>query len=88
VEKAAHLYEVSFVSALWMVFPESWKRIAADFYAHDCSGGRVDNVDEIWPVVCGGYYYGEYFDECIVIGKPELETRLLHARHSIYKLRQ
>ena len=44
------------------------------------SGGRVDNVDEIWPVVCGGYYYGEYFDECIVIGKPELETRLLHAR--------
>ena len=48
------------------------------------SGGRVDNVDEIWPVVCGGYYYGEYFDECIAIGKPELETRLLHARYSIY----
>ena len=24
------------------------------------SGGRVDNVEEIWPVVCGGYYYVEF----------------------------
>ena len=39
------------------------------------SGGRVDNVDELWPVVCGGYYYGEYFDQCNVLGKPELEAR-------------
>ena len=27
---------MSFFSALWMVFPESWKRRAADFYAHHC----------------------------------------------------
>ena len=37
VKNPAHLYEVSFFSALWMVFPESWKRRAADFYAHDCN---------------------------------------------------
>ena len=37
VKNPAHLYEVSFFSALWMVFPESWKRRVADFYAHDCS---------------------------------------------------
>ena len=36
VKNPAHLYEVSFFSALWMVFPESWKRRVADFYAHDC----------------------------------------------------
>ena len=36
VKNPAHLYEVSFFSALWMVFPESWKRRAADFYAHHC----------------------------------------------------
>ena len=30
------LYEVSFFSALWMVFPESWKRSCPNFYAHDC----------------------------------------------------
>ena len=36
VKNPAHLYEVSFFSALWMVFPESWKRRGADFYAHDC----------------------------------------------------
>ena len=32
----ANFHEVSFFSALWMVFPESWKRRAADFYAHHC----------------------------------------------------
>ena len=37
VKTPAHLYEVSFFSALWMVFPESWKRRAADFYAHHCN---------------------------------------------------
>ena len=36
VEKAAHSYEVSFISSLWMVFPESWKRSCLNFYAHDC----------------------------------------------------
>ena len=36
MKNPAHLYEVSFFSALWMVFPESWKRRAADFYAHHC----------------------------------------------------
>ena len=28
--------EVSFFSALWIVFPESWKRSCPNFYAHDC----------------------------------------------------
>ena len=36
VKKAACLYEVSFFSALWMGFPESWKRSCPNFYAHDC----------------------------------------------------
>ena len=36
VKKAAHFYEVSFFPALWMVFPESWKRRSPNFYAHDC----------------------------------------------------
>jgi hypothetical protein len=36
VKNPAHSYEVSFFSALWMVFPESWKRRVADLYAHDC----------------------------------------------------
>ena len=36
VKKAAHLYGVSFCSALWMVFPESWKRSSPNFYAHNC----------------------------------------------------
>ena len=36
VEKPARSYEVSFISALWMVFPESWKRSCPNFYAHDC----------------------------------------------------
>ena len=37
VKKAACSYEVSFISALCMVFPESWKRSCPNFYAHDCS---------------------------------------------------
>ena len=41
VKNPAHLYEVSFFSALWMVFPESWKRRAADFYAHHCSSTYI-----------------------------------------------
>ena len=31
------LYEVWIFSALWMVFPESWKRSCPNFYAHDCN---------------------------------------------------
>ena len=37
VKNPALLYEVSFFSALWMVFPESWKRSCPNFYAHDCT---------------------------------------------------
>ena len=37
VKKPAGLNEVSFFSALWMVFPESWKRSCSNFYAHDCN---------------------------------------------------
>ena len=37
MKKAARLYEVSFFSELWMVFPESWKRSCPNFYAHDCT---------------------------------------------------
>ena len=33
-----------FFSALWMVFPESWKRRAADFYAHHCNISAVGSV--------------------------------------------
>ena len=33
-------YDVSFFSALWMVFPESWKRSCPNFYAHDCSSWK------------------------------------------------
>ena len=36
LKNPALLYEVSFFSALWMVFPESWKRSCPNFYAHDC----------------------------------------------------
>ena len=36
VKNPALLYEVSFFSALWIVFPESWKRRCPNFYAHDC----------------------------------------------------
>ena len=37
LKNAAHFYEGSFFSALWMVFPESWKRSCPNFYAHDCT---------------------------------------------------
>ena len=36
MKNPAYLYEVSFFSALWIVFPESWKRSCPNFYAHDC----------------------------------------------------
>jgi hypothetical protein len=44
VKNPALLYEVSFFSALWMVFPESWKRSCPNFYAHDCIS-RVSAID-------------------------------------------
>ena len=32
-------------SALWMVFPESWKRSCQNFYAHDCKcSNRISNI--------------------------------------------
>ena len=37
MEKPARLYEVSVFSALWMVFPASWKRSCPNFNAHDCT---------------------------------------------------
>ena len=37
VKDPALLYEVTFFSALWMVFHKSWKRSCSNFYAHDCS---------------------------------------------------
>ena len=37
MKNPALLYEVSFFSALLMVFPESWKRSCPNFYAHDCT---------------------------------------------------
>ena len=36
VKNPALLYEVTIFSAIWMVFPESWKRSCSNFYAHDC----------------------------------------------------
>ena len=30
-------YEVAFISALWMVSSESWKRLYPNWYAHDCN---------------------------------------------------
>ena len=36
MKNTALSYEVSFSSALWMVFPESWKRSCPNFYSHDC----------------------------------------------------
>ena len=36
VKNPALLYEVTFFSAIWMVFSESWKRSCSNFNAHDC----------------------------------------------------
>ena len=40
MKNPALLYEVSFFSALWMFFLESWKRSCPNFYAHDCNMGQ------------------------------------------------
>ena len=39
-------------------------------------------VRDQFPVICGGYYYGDYYDDCVVIGKPELNIKLLQGRHN------
>ena len=44
------------------------------------SGGLIDDFGTKYPIVCGGYYYGDYYDDCIVIGNPEKSTKLVHAR--------
>ena len=51
VKNPALLYEVSFFSALWMVFPESWKRSCPNFYAHDCTGGAAYLVELFTPSI-------------------------------------
>ena len=39
-------------------------------------------VRDQFPVICGGYYYGDYYDDCVVIGNPELNIKLLQGRHN------
>ena len=52
VKNPALLYEVSFFSALWMVFPESWKRSCPNFYAHDCTlYVKLDCIPNVSPAV-------------------------------------
>ena len=58
VKNLAHLYEVSFFSALWMVFPESWKRRAADFYAHHCIKGSECHHMKLWVLKYISYQFG------------------------------
>ena len=48
VKNPALLYEVSFFSALWMVFPESWKRSCPNFYAHDCISSVTNKLTLFW----------------------------------------
>ena len=50
VKNPALLYEVSFFSALWMVFPESWKRSCPNFYAHNCR--KTFEIRGGWPRIC------------------------------------
>ena len=45
--KIQPFYEISFFSALWMVFPESWKRSCPNFYAHDCTWKNFEKAN-IW----------------------------------------
>ena len=54
MKNPALLYEVSFFSALWMVFPESWKRCCPNFYAHDCRLNSIFFLILVWieePVI-------------------------------------
>ena len=55
VKNPALLYEVPFFSALWMVFPESWKRSCPNFYAHDCTWYFVEerlSIFCLFRVIC------------------------------------
>ena len=42
------------------------------------SGGLLDNFGQKYPIVCGGYYYGEYSNTCVAVGREEF--KLVHAR--------
>ena len=53
MKNPALLYEVTFFSALWMVFPESWKRSCAIFYAHNCSlAENASNASKKFSPIC------------------------------------
>ena len=49
MKNPACLYEVSFFSVLWMVFPESWKRSCPNFNAHDCRASYKHVVQNLFP---------------------------------------
>ena len=45
IEKCSPFLWGIIFSALWMVFPESWKRSCQNFYAHDCKcSNRISNI--------------------------------------------
>ena len=68
VKKAACLYEASFFSALWMVFPESSKRCCPNFYAHDCRFTLLDSKQSYFNFgLSGNKFYEPY--EAMVTSK-------------------
>ena len=88
------LYEVSFFSALWMVFPESWKRIAADFYAHDCICRMSDMlyiripfflVYSIKSILCMQLFLQIYFESHLYSLTDFLEKRKLFLSQRVDK---
>ena len=64
VKKVARLYEVSFFSALWMVFPESWKRSCPNFYAHDCRSSLIS----VYRMIVK-WHLSDYFSYLVIITK-------------------
>ena len=48
VKNLALLFEVSFFSALWMVLPESWKRLHSNSFAHDCITNSSDVFNNLF----------------------------------------
>ena len=64
VKKEACLYEVSFFSALWMVFPESWKGSCPNFYAHDCKYFgyyQIASQSQNWNCTAEKYHFMHEF---------------------------
>ena len=59
MKKAACSYEVSSISAIWMVFSESWKRSCSNFYAHDCKSDvdLTDGIGQLTVMCCGQLLY-------------------------------